>query len=386
MRQNRQVDQDGATAVLLERARSVPAGPNGFAAWSDPDGQWQVRPSGEWSSGYAVGLRWLAALRPALATVPAGPGHRGQTAAGDGLTALRVGAGPRSAFRGFRGYFGAVPGDLLHGDPAAANAVVTAARALAADRHPAAGIIPLAEVPAERLRPGSVETSIDAVGPTVGLLARAAELTGDERLARLAAHQADWHLRTLVRADGSVAQYALLDPAGGRPVEVRTGPQGLRPGSTWARSQSWGLLAAALAARWLPHRREPMLHAGAAMAAWWAAHTPPGGVPRWDFDAPPGDPWDTSATAITAAALLTLSAMEPGTLRGRRHRAAAEAAVDALVALVTNGTDGRPAGMLPAGCYHLRTGLAPDNELVWGDYHLLETLLALAGDLDPLAH
>ena len=53
--------------------------------------------------------------------------------------------------------------------------------------------------------------------------------------------------------------------------------------------------------------------------------------------------------------------------------------VDALCRHVT------PYG-LQAGCYHRRTGLAVANELVWGDFHLLEALLGLAGELDPLAY
>jgi hypothetical protein len=39
---------------------------------------------------------------------------------------------------------------------------------------------------------------------------------------------------------------------------------------------------------------------------------------------------------------------------------------------------------LQDGCYHCRANRAPANELVWGDFHLLDALLALAGELDPL--
>jgi unsaturated chondroitin disaccharide hydrolase len=341
---------DESVTSLLARARTVPAGPDGFAAWATPDGRWQLRPASDWSSGYAVGLRWLSGA----------PAHAG-------LAALDPASGPHSAFRGFRGYFGAVPGDVLHGDPAARRAVVAAARALAADER--AGIVPLDEVPAERLSAGLVETSIDAVGPVVGLLARAAELTGDPGPAELAARHLTRHLDLLVRPDGSTAQYALLRPDGAA-VEVRTGPQGLRPDSTWARSQAWALLATALGARWLPDLRAELLATAARLADWWTGHTD--AIPRWDFDAPPGDPLDTSAAAITAAALLRLAAFDP------RHRATAARIVTALEAHLT-GTG------LQDGCYHHRAGLAPANELVWGDHHLLETQLMLSGDLDPLA-
>ena len=111
-----------------------------------------------------------------------------------------------------------------------------------------------------------------------------------------------------------------------------------------------------------------MLGVADRLAAWWFAHVPGDGIPRWDFDAPAGDPLDTSAAAITAAAVLRLGrADDAGQL------------VDALCRHVT------PYG-LQAGCYHRRTGLAVANELVWGDFHLLEALLGLAGELDPLAY
>ncbi|GAA3169071.1 hypothetical protein GCM10010531_22650 [Blastococcus jejuensis] len=376
------MDAHVALSALIQRARSVPAGRGGFAVWSQADGTWILRPAGEWASGYAVGLRWLAA---AHAGSVAGSGVLADRARA-GLRELSVASGPHSAFRGFRGYLGAVPGDVLLSDAEAAIAVVAAGRAFAADRHPVAGIVPLAETAGEQLRPGAVETSIDAVGPAVGVLARAAELSGDPGLASLAVFQAMWHLETLVRPDGSVAQYALLDPDDGRLIDVRSGPQGLRPDSTWARAQSWGLFAAAAAARWLPDLRAHMLDVGGRVADWWGDHLPPDGVARWDFAAPESDALDTSATAITAAALLRLAALEPGTTRADRHRAQAEAAVDSLTSRVTSGDDGRPAGMLLDGCYHHGAGLATANELVWGDFHLLEALLMLTGRLDPLAY
>jgi unsaturated chondroitin disaccharide hydrolase len=327
-----------------------------------------LRPAGEWASGYPIGLRELV-----------------RAEIGSGLAELAPATGPHSAFRAFRGYFGAVPGAALRRDSDAVRAAVAAARAFAADRDPGAGIVPLAEVASERLTPGLLEASIDAVGPAVGLLANAAELAGDAALAALAAHHVRWHLRTLVRPDGSVAQYALLDPTDGRLVEVRTGPQGLAAGSTWARAQSWGLYAAAQAAHHLPQQRAQMLALAARCADWWLTHLPLDGVPRWDFAAPDDDPIDTSAAAITADALLRLAALEPGSDRGRRHREAAEMTVDTLLPYVTAGGDGRPAGMLTGGCYHFGAHLAVANELVWGDYHLLAALLTIAGELDPLA-
>ncbi|MGN5478569.1 hypothetical protein ACTMU2_20790 [Cupriavidus basilensis] len=40
------------------------------------------------------------------------------------------------------------------------------------------------------------------------------------------------------------------------------------------------------------------------------------------------------------------------------------------------------AGILTGGCFSKRNGVAMDNELVWGDYFLFESLLILAGRID----
>jgi unsaturated chondroitin disaccharide hydrolase len=61
-----------------------------------------------------------------------------------------------------------------------------------------------------------------------------------------------------------------------------------------------------------------------------------------------------------------------------RYRAAAAGIVDALAARHLAAHGG-----LRDGCYDQRNGLATSNELVWGDYFLLEALLALDGVIDP---
>jgi unsaturated chondroitin disaccharide hydrolase len=96
----------------------------------------------------------------------------------------------------------------------------------------------------------------------------------------------------------------------------------------------------------------------------------------WDFDDPaiPDAPRDTSAAAIAAAALLKLAAATGED----RYRVAAEHIVDALAARHL-----APHGGLRDGCYEHRNSLATSNELIWGDYFLLEALLALDEVIRP---
>jgi hypothetical protein len=59
--------------------------------------------------------------------------------------------------------------------------------------------------------------------------------------------------------------------------------------------------------------------------------------------------------------------------------------VDALIDGHLTGMDeedNRPQGILTDGCYNRQVGLATANELIWGDYFLLEALAVLEGHLN----
>src|SRR2546422_7216911 len=86
---------------------------------------------------------------------------------------------------------------------------------------------------------------------------------------------------------------------------------------------------------------------------------------------------DSSATAITAAALLKLAAALKDAQRRKEIRAAAEGTVRVLV---EGYLDTR--GILDRGCYSKRNNVATRNELIWGSYYLFEALCVLTGKLD----
>jgi unsaturated chondroitin disaccharide hydrolase len=130
------------------------------------------------------------------------------------------------------------------------------------------------------------------------------------------------------------------------------------------------MLGLAQAARLSDEFVEP----AARVTGWYLDHVPQDLVCYWDFDDPavPAAPKDTSATAIAAAALVKLHA-----LTGQnRYRTAAENTVEALSDRLTHH------GGLGDGCYQYRKGRAIRNELIWGDYFLLEASLAIEGKID----
>ena len=379
---------DHATALVLDRMRqaSRDAGVL-FPVWAPATvdgappggaGGWRLGAADDWTAGFSVAALWLAAHT--------GLGERREAV--EAMRRLQPAPESASAFRGFVFQYGAALGDVLFADREAREAAVTAARRLAAAAHLVTGVIPLGEP--DLVMPGSTGglVYVDAVGPTVALLAHAADRTGDEGMRELAGRLALWTLDALGRPDGSMAQAATYDEDSGAVLSVYTAEQGLRRDSTWARSQAWGLLAAGTAAVRCPAVTGAALIHGRAVADWWIGHVrdDDGWVPQWDFDAPPDDPPDTSAAAIAAAGLLRLAAAERSSADGgsARYAAAAEATLNALLRLVTptHDSDPRPPGMLTEGCYHRPHRLAIRAELIWGDYYLVECLLAGLGQLD----
>jgi hypothetical protein len=148
------------------------------------------------------------------------------------------------------------------------------------------------------------ETIVDSM-MNIQILPWATAQTGDAAYARLARHQADVIANLLVRRDGSTAQAVHFDRATGRIVFVGT-HQGLSNTSTWSRGEGWALYGFAQLAAQL---RDPGdLRVALRVARYVRTHLPPGGVPRWDYDAPAGAPVDVSAGVITAAGLLHLAA------------------------------------------------------------------------------
>ncbi len=218
--------------------------------------------------------------------------------------------------------------------------------------------------------------NIDGLAGTAALCGWAAGETGAEELRATAAADAAAHARLLVRPDGSTWQTVALDRATGRVLRRHT-QKGLADGTTWARGQAWAMLGFAQAAHWL----DPALATSArATADWWCAATDGRRVPPWDFADPDGVP-DTSAAAIAARALLALADL-PG-IDAVPYQRAAHETVAALVSahLTADGDRSRPAGMLLAGCYNHHAPVAPRHELIWGDWFLLDALLAITKDL-----
>jgi unsaturated chondroitin disaccharide hydrolase len=352
-------------AGLLQRIEQTGRDASGrFPMFADPQtGEWTWSRDGDWFGGVWPGMLWLAG---------AATGDRHFTGlATESARRLRSRAGAPTVLRGLLFWYGAGIASVL--DPARhaqAELAIMAARSLASDVDPVAGLLPPGEEDARLYRWPRPGACIDGLPGTVPLLAFAAARTGENRLRGIALAHARGLSAFCVRADGSVAQSATYDSRGRLAAQATI--EGSSRESTWARGQSWAMLGLTQAA----HLAGGEFTATAARAAdWYLDHLPADNVCFWDFDDPaiPHAPRDTSAAAIAAAALLKLAALSDSP-----YRAAAERIINALAErhLARHGG-------LQGGCYDQHQKLATANELIWGDYFLLEALLTLDGVIKP---
>jgi unsaturated chondroitin disaccharide hydrolase len=333
-----------------------------FPAYADPvTGEWTWSSDGGWFGGFWPGLLWLSAI--------ATGDSKYARAAADAAGKLSPRVRAPTVLRGFLFWYGAGLGCVLgQADSAVARLAIGAACSMSSTFDPVAGLLPPGAGDASEYgwpRPGAC---LDGLPGTVPLLSFASGQIHDPALRSMAVSDARGHHAMCVRADGSAAQSATYDAAG--QVTSRSSPDGFSQHSTWSRAQAWAMLGLAQAA----HISAELIQPAVQVADWYLSHVPGDLVCYWDFGDPaiPNVPRDTSATAIAAAALAKLAP-----LAGDRYR---EAAKNTLNALSARHVTFR--GALVDGCYEQLNGLATKNELIWGDYFVLEAALALEGALD----
>lgn len=359
-----------AVARILERIESTADAvrPSFPLAADGERGLWQTHRDGRWTGGFWVGLLWVAHH------------YTGKTEyaalAREWMERLAPRVAVDNVLNGLVFYYGAALGAVLARDEQAQALALAAARALGERFDPATRIVPLGRDSGSVTADARTETNIDGL-PGMALLLWAADERGDAGLGDRALSHAHRHVEACQRPDGSLFQAATFDPGSGAVVRRFT-PRGYADESTWARAQSWGLLGLVQAARW----DGTLLGAARRAAEFWIRRTADDPVAFWDFDDPsiPAVERDTSATAMAAAALLKLAALVPNQVEAARYRAHAETTVDALVRgylTPVHGGDQRPPGMLTEGCWQRRQRIAVKHELIWGDYFLLEALVAI---------
>jgi unsaturated chondroitin disaccharide hydrolase len=209
----------------------------------------------------------------------------------------------------------------------------------------------------------------------IEIIFRAAEISGDADLTRVAIQHALTTRRFLVRGDASTVHEGWFDPESGEFLRAAT-HQGYRADSCWARGLAWGLYGFSTA---FAHTDDPrFLSTAESLARTYMERTGDGLIPPNDWDDPhPLLAHEASAASIAAAGLLQLAA-QAGT-RGPEY---AQYAVRILGALAGPEFLADPAGdwegVIRHATYHAGHGIGVDESVMWGDYYFTEALWRLA--------
>jgi unsaturated chondroitin disaccharide hydrolase len=222
--------------------------------------------------------------------------------------------------------------------------------------------------------PGS--TFIDVM-MNVGVIFRAANLTGDDALRQVALRHCLTSRRFLMRGDGSTVHEGWFDVTTGEFLRAST-HQGWRSDSTWARGQAWAIYGFAVAYAYT--RDAALLDAACRAADYYIEHTPDHGIPPNDWVEPdPPLAWEASAAACAAAGMLRLGQVAEEIADDRdaagRYRQYGLAILTTLrsTEFLAVDTPGWQAVVRHA-TYHHDTKLAVDESVMWGDYYFVEAL------------
>lgn len=343
-------------------------------AWpyhADPrTGQWQTTDDGDWCDGH-----WIEMLRMAGDLL----GRRDLIDEALARTERqRYKLERDDMFRGHRFYYSAArlwETERDHDLHTLALAAAYAVRSMALKVNGAMPIGTEVQVKSasEQLK-SRRHVCVDNVHPNLILDWWAWKETGDDTFRLGATRMHDVLERHFIREDGSTIEFIEFDPQTGAALQEFT-LLGYSDDSCWSRGQAWAIGGCLMA---YEHTEEERFLATATRLFdyWWSQCGAE--VPPYDFKDPrPDVPIDTSAAAIVTAALARLVCHRPGAaphLVGRL-----EPMLEALCAHVTptHAGDQRPPGMLVDGCFNHPRRFADDNELLWGDFYLMETLYCL---------
>jgi unsaturated chondroitin disaccharide hydrolase len=300
---------------------------------------------------------------------------------------------------GFLYYYSSVLGFQETGSPELKESALRAAQRLSQLFNPASHLVAAWEVNGD-------DTIVDTM-MNLQILWWASEQTGDPKWRELGLEHARRTAEWFIRPDGSVIQSVHYNPGDGRqrlelhggtahnitldlPNDRKPGDvmfshthQGLSAGTTWSRGAAWALygFSQAYAATHDP----TLLSTAERIADYIIRELPDDGVPWFDFD-DEGVHYrnrDSSAAAIIAGGLLSLSRQTTNKEKAAFYRKHTEqithSLIDRYLAPVGSNDSSLP-GVLRHGC-----GTRPaDGLLIYGQYYLLETLLTLENEKEPV--
>lgn len=209
----------------------------------------------------------------------------------------------------------------------------------------------------------------------LSLLYWASGESGDPRFAAIAKRHADTALEKVMRSDGSCNHIVIMNPENGDVLDT-PGGQGIAPGSSWSRGQSWALYGFAIS--YAHTKEEKYLDAAKRAAHYFISNLAISGyLPLCDFRAPK-EPvlYDSTAGACAACGLLEIARHVP---EGERALYL-ESALRILKAMEEKfcNWEEKEDGILYYGRvdYH-SPAKDEDISIIYGDYFFTEAVLRL---------
>jgi len=191
----------------------------------------------------------------------------------------------------------------------------------------------------------------------------------------------------LVRPDGGSFHWGYFESSTGELISGET-YQGYSNDSTWARGQSWGIYSLTTIAR--ETGEADILDAAQRMADYYIANLPADSVPFWDFNDPkiPVTFRDSSAAAVTASALVQLSALTIDPTRATGYYVAAERMLTSLSSSAYLAeTTPASRGLLLHAAQNVPndvSGAGNNVSLIFGDYYFLEAINRYRAAIAPV--
>lgn len=210
----------------------------------------------------------------------------------------------------------------------------------------------------------------------IGLVHEAGVETGRPDLVEIARQHVETTARYLLRGDGSVAHEAWFDLETGG-FKGTSSQQGWQGDSTWSRGHTWALAGFARFSRLDPDPR--WLRICRLLADRFLERTPDG-IPPNDWDEPdPALEKETSAAAIAAWGLLSISDIDPDPKSAELYLANSAAIIKALVNQGFSNWDADSDGILSGVIYHQDQGLCLGESTMFGDYYFVRAIVELLG-------
>jgi len=198
--------------------------------------------------------------------------------------------------------------------------------------------------------------------------------SGNNTLYEMALSHTNKTIKEHIRSDYSQYHVVSFNETDGKVIRKYTA-QGYADWSCWAQSQAWLIAGLTIAYRYT--NASHILKAAEGVSNYFIDHSPPDGIPFWDFDVPHDEnhkyiPRDSSAATIAASGLLELHKFT----KNIKYRNAANSIMESLFSdkyRANAKSDYKIPALIVNGTAYYK-GHNYDTALIFGDYYFAKSI------------